>query len=295
MTGMQQPAVVVGSDGSWESHAAVRAATRLAALHGESLVVLAVSRSADSSLTGHRAAQDLARGRGVATATRAVELAHETDSTVPVEAVVLTDLEDPVLRSVASRASRLVVGGHGAGGQSAFSLGSVSEALMRQIPRPVLVPASSRTTKRLRTTSGAAPVPKVLVGYRPSIDPAHLLTLAAEEAEVRGTVLRVLTSVPGRGDVAEVQHAVWEAIRADGACAHVAAEVEVVREPPEDLLHGEPRDGDLLVVGTRGGGTLAGLVRGSVARSVLDHPPCDVLVVPPSVLAVAPSSHATAG
>ena len=295
MTGMQQPAVVVGSDGSWESQAAVRAATRLAALHGESLVVVAVSRPHDSSLGGHRSAQDVARGRGVATATQAVELAHATDPTVSVEAVVLTDLEDPVLRSVAARASRLVVGGHGAGGQSAFSLGSVSEGLMRQIPRPVLVTATSRGTRKLRTTSGAVPVPKVLVGFRPGIDPAHLLTLAAEEAVVRGVVLRVLTSVPGRGDVAEVQHAVWEAIRADATCVDVAAEVEVVREPPEDLLHGEPAEGDLLVVGTRGGGTLAGLVRGSVARGVLDDPPCDVLVVPPSVLAVPTRSHASTG
>ena len=120
---MQQPAVVVGTDGSWESHAAVRAATRLAALHGESLVVLAVSRPVDTSLTGHRAAPDAARGRGVATATRAVELAHETDSTVHVEAVVLTDLEDPVLKSVAARASRRVVGRPGAGGESAVTHG----------------------------------------------------------------------------------------------------------------------------------------------------------------------------
>ena len=292
---MQQPAVVVGSDGSWESQAAVRAATRLAALHGESLVVVAVSRPHDSSLGGHRSAQDAARGRGVATATQAVELAHATDPTVSVEAVVLTDLEDPVLRSVAARASRLVVGGHGAGGQSAFSLGSVSEGLMRQIPRPVLVTATSRGTRKLRTRTGAVPVPKVLVGFRPGIDPAHLLSLAAEEAVVRGVVLRVLTSVPGRGDVAEVQHAVWEAIRADATCADVAAEVEVVREPAEELLHGEPEETDLLVVGTRGGGTLAGLVRGSIARSVLDDPPCDVLVVPPSVLAVPTRSHASTG
>ena len=149
--------MVVGSDGSWESHAAVRAATRLAALHGEALVVLAVARLTDTSLTGHRTAQDAARGRGVATATRAVELAHETDSTVPVEAVVLTDLEDPVLHSVAARATRLVVGGHGAGGHSAFSLGTVSEALMRQIPRPILVTATSRGSRKLRTSSGAAP------------------------------------------------------------------------------------------------------------------------------------------
>ncbi|GAB3437454.1 hypothetical protein GCM10027517_08930 [Phycicoccus ginsengisoli] len=292
---MQQPAVVVGTDGSWESHAAVRAATRLAALHGEPLVVLAVSLPVDARLLDHRSAQDAARSRGVATATRAVELAHETDAMVPVEVVVLTDLEDPVLRSVGARASRLVVGGHGAGGQSAFSLGTVSEALTRLIPRPVLVTAGSRSPRSLRASAGGTPAPRVLVGYRPSVDPPHQLTLAAEEAAVRGVVLRVLTSVPGRGDVAEVQHAVWDAIRTDSACAEVACEVEVVREPPEELLHGEPRECDLLVVGTRGGGTLAGLVRGSVARSVLDDPPCDVLVVPPSVAAAPRTTHASAG
>ena len=38
---------------------------------------------------------------------------------------------------------------------------------------------------------------------------------------------------------------------------------------------------DVLVVGTRGGGTLAGLIHASVARGVLDGLPCEVIVVPP--------------
>jgi nucleotide-binding universal stress UspA family protein len=51
---------------------------------------------------------------------------------------------------------------------------------------------------------------------------------------------------------------------------------------------------DLLVVGTRGGGTLAGLVQGSVARGVLDGLLCDVIVVPPGAreAADAPSGDA---
>jgi hypothetical protein len=36
-------------------------------------------------------------------------------------------------------------------------------------------------------------------------------------------------------------------------------------------------------VGTRGGGTLAGLVRGSVARDLLDTAACDVLILPARV------------
>lgn len=53
---------------------------------------------------------------------------------------------------------------------------------------------------------------------------------------------------------------------------------------PVSALLGAASPGDLLVVGTRGGGTLAGLVPGSVARSLLVAGRHDVMIVrPPGV------------
>ena len=50
---------------------------------------------------------------------------------------------------------------------------------------------------------------------------------------------------------------------------------------------------DLMVVGTRGEGRLAGLIAGSVCRGVLDAMPCDVMVVPPALVAAAAGATPT--
>jgi nucleotide-binding universal stress UspA family protein len=63
--------------------------------------------------------------------------------------------------------------------------------------------------------------------------------------------------------------------------ADVSSRVVVSVDEPVRALLAECGSDDLLVVGTRGEGRLAGLVRGSVARGVIDAGLCDVLVVPP--------------
>jgi nucleotide-binding universal stress UspA family protein len=50
--------------------------------------------------------------------------------------------------------------------------------------------------------------------------------------------------------------------------------------PVEVLLHAG-RDGDLLVVGSRGRGGLAGLLLGSVSQRCVERTTCPVVVVPP--------------
>ncbi len=55
------------------------------------------------------------------------------------------------------------------------------------------------------------------------------------------------------------------------------------------MVHGHPAEvllraaehADLLVIGSRGRGDLAGLVLGSVGHAVLHHAPCSVAVLPP--------------
>ena len=65
---------------------------------------------------------------------------------------------------------------------------------------------------------------------------------------------------------------------------HSLAKVVVDVDHPVAALLAHAGPHDLLVVGTEGGGRLAGLISGSVARGVLDGMPCDVLVVPPTAV-----------
>jgi len=47
---------------------------------------------------------------------------------------------------------------------------------------------------------------------------------------------------------------------------------------------------DLVVVGTRGHGRVAGMLLGSVTQSLLQVAPCPVVAVPPHVTAAAPAA-----
>jgi nucleotide-binding universal stress UspA family protein len=79
-----------------------------------------------------------------------------------------------------------------------------------------------------------------------------------------------------------------------GAAALVDAEIEAVSEEAEGLaiekraVEGSPAEAlarvaegaDLLVLGTKGHGGLAGLLIGSVTQSMAHHPPCPLVLVP---------------
>ncbi len=278
------PAVVVGCDGSWQSELAVEAATREAARRGVVLVLLAIA--SDRNISGGlsqvtlREAEALEEARGVAV--RAGVRAHRTDPTVRTETIVSL-IDSPQLADLGERAVLLVLGGHGARGQLAFSIGSVSADLTRVMPVPVLLPTMDRPHE-VAPRPAVERRPAVVVGVNGRSPDSQVLALAAEEARLRGCALVVVRALRAHeADAAErLRHAMQDAVEtvADplGVPHHV---VTVERAPVEALLEHCEHD-DLLVVGTRGGGRLAGLVRESVARGVLDVMPCDVLVAIPS-------------
>jgi len=277
--------VVAGCDGSWYSLRAVSVAVREAAARRAAVLLLAVARPTTASrLMELRAAEAAEVARAVAIVKRAASLARVADPTVLVETLVVTSAEDPRMTALADRAFLLVLGSHGGGGQSAFSLASTSDELVHRLRVPVLVPGAEQrlplpVTEQVRT--------RVKVGWRPETDHPDLLRLAAREAALRETGLEVVAASRGaaRDTVDQTQHAVWRALRAIPECAAVPVHVVVLEAPALTALLLGARPGDLVVVGTRGGGTLAGLVRDSVARGVLDDAPCDVLVLPSGVSA----------
>ena len=287
--------VVVGADGSWQSQRAVEAATREASRRGGTLLVLTVARGDGTAvgLAELRRLEESAVAAARAVSKRAVEAARATDSAVPVEAVVLTSLDAPELGAVLGRADLLVLGGHGRLGQAAFSLGSTSGELARRLRAPVLLPRID-APPRGPSVDRSAEVHLGLSGREPEGD---LVRLAAREAARRGASLRVIRAVPSSHPGEGLQHEVeevWETVRGVAAAASVPCQVEVVQDDPVTALLARCAPDDLLVVGTRGGGTLAGLVQGSVARGVLDGLLCDVIVVPPGARDVAKAPSASA-
>ncbi|MFN8188624.1 MAG: universal stress protein [Gaiellales bacterium] len=147
---------------------------------------------------------------------------------------------------------------------------------------------------------------QIVVGVDGSAGSLEALRFALREAAVRGCSVTVLSAFrlplveapdpfllavpvgPGSSFV-EVQEAVErEAERllddALAATADEANRVEVERrvveaDPARALLDGSG-DADLLVVGARGHGGLAGLLLGSVADQLVRHSSCPVVVVP---------------
>lgn len=150
---------------------------------------------------------------------------------------------------------------------------------------------------------------RVVVGVDDSPAARAALALAAQEAAWRGAELHVISTwsmpgghtshakVPGPLRDACVEEAralaerlVGEVLGSDQPMPVVVA----VGEPPaaRALVEAGER-ADLLVVGSRSRGRLAGLVAGSVSAEVLHHARCPVTVVPGSGRRRDPRNHQT--
>jgi nucleotide-binding universal stress UspA family protein len=292
-------AVVVGCDGSWESERAVVAGTHEAALRGCALVLVCVAddRAVEQATLSRipeveRDAIQAAR----LVVDRAESIARATEPSVDTELLTPLGSDSPELADLRSRAVMLVLGGHGAHGQVAFSLGTISAELTRLLPCPVLVPRLDRWS----TAAHTGRAPSVLLGLDEGPAGRAIAALAVAEANLRECPLVVVTATAPHareveGVLREEWERAWSRIRTIPGAEDVQLRVVVARDDAATALITEANEDDIMVVGTRGGGTLAGLVSGSVARSVLDALPCDVLVVPPSALSAANDDGAPTG
>ena len=98
---------------------------------------------------------------------------------------------------------------------------------------------------------------------------------------IPSTMLSAMAGVPTVAeDFATAQRdAVWQRMAPILEGAEVNR-VDLEGYPPDALVaHAEAVSADLIVVGSRGRGDLASLLLGSTSHRVVNHAPCDVLVV----------------
>ena len=177
----------------------------------------------------------------------------------------------------------IVVGASSRGGAAAFWLGSTPRHVVRRSPCPVVV---------VRGSASRGHPDRVVVGVDGSPASERALQWAGDEADRHGVPLLVVhgwvypylavdtTSSQAR-DLTNVDAACLLEAAVESARERCATEVtgELVESGPATALLETVRDGNLLVMGSRGRGALAANLFGSTVNTVLDRCMVPVVVV----------------
>lgn len=185
---------------------------------------------------------------------------------------------DALLRAAREDAMLTVVGTRGLGGFDALRLGSVSRQLVDHARHPVTVVPGTTPVDPPRLAT-------IVVGTDGSDEATRALRTAADLATAAGARLRVVHAAGESAGDRELDRArerlpdwCWP-LRADG----VEHDAVVVAGDPRTAVLADARehDADLVVVGSRGRGTVTSLLLGSVATSLVEQSRVPVTVVPP--------------
>ena len=285
--------VLVGVDGSPESLAAVDWAVARAECQGWRVHILcaySLPSFTTASLDGGYAALDDSAIRSGAQAVIDEAVERVKKSGVAVTSSLETGDPAGVLVDLSEEATLAVVGTRGGGGFADRLLGTVSSALPAHAKCPVVVVPRHTSGKKF------TPVERIVVGIDGTDQPSCALKKSIAEARVWGARVTAVSAVPiaaGPSVMAwtptGVDHSALLAQVRDGMDAAIEAalggdDLRVSRHALDgsapSLLIEFSTAVDLIVVGTRGRGGLAGVLLGSTSQTVLHHSTCPVMVVP---------------
>ncbi|WP_324191198.1 universal stress protein [Nocardia beijingensis] len=277
--------VVVGVDGSAASLAAVRwaaatAARREAPLHlvhaiGVPAHALPVIGSMLFDISAYRKTGESALDEGR-------RIVRESDG-LPAQIKVQTflDLPSPVaaLAARSAAAQLIVIGARGMDPLERVLFGSVGVGLIKHVDCPVAVaPAAAATMP----PSSHAPV---LVGVDGSPCSARAVGLALDEAASRKVGLVAVTTWSDRNGEPTAQRRAEVLLEQSvasfaGEYPDVCVDRVVIEGRPAQRLLDASRHAQLVVLGSRGRGEVAGATLGSVSHAVLQASRIPVLIAP---------------
>lgn len=274
MSHPDQADVVVGADGSPAADNAVRWAAREAVRRQATLhIVYAIGVPTDVGPTFDYAPIDseTCRRAGRRTTGAAEDLALEAAASwgrLEVTSSVVDTAPIPLLRDTSDGAQLLVVGTRGHGALRRGLLGSVSTSLARHAHCPVAV---------IPTHHPDIETGPVVVGIDGSPASLHALELACQAAVLRTTGLVAVHTWSETGHYRsreELQDQAEELVHTSLAeyrekYPELPIETVVQEQRPVRALLEASSDAQLIVMGSRGRGSLAGMTLGSVSHEVL--------------------------
>ena len=278
--------VVVGVDGSSSALDAVRWAAREAARRGTSLrLVSAFSWHESRHIGAHGHYREVMLSRTRDAVSEAAGTAAQAAPGIDIAERVVDGFPVPRLVAASRHAGLVVIGDRGLGGFSSLLVGSVAIGLSAHAECPVVV-------ARGELSLGIGPV---VVGVDGSPLSEAALAFAFQAADARGVPLVAVHAwTDSVLDAAVVPLLGWDAIEtveqlllaerlAGWGEKYPDVEVRrvVARDRPAHALIEQAVAAQLVVVGSHGRGSAAGLVLGSVSHAVLHHSPCPVAVVRP--------------
>jgi nucleotide-binding universal stress UspA family protein len=282
--GQSGRAVVVGVDGSRNALRAVRwAAAEAARRHAPLRLVTACPGRHADDVAEHRS-RDIVLGQATGALVEAAHVAERVQQGLAVQRQLVAGPPVPVLHAHARKAQLVVVGDRGRGGVGGWPLGSVAAALGRCAVCPVVV---------VRGEDGPRdPARPVVVGVDGTSTSDAAVAFAFAAAAARAVELVAVhtwwelldTIAPYAGsDAIEAREREVLDERLAGWCGKypdVPVRRLVQRDLPAHALTELSREAQLVVVGSRRRGWLAGMVLGSVSQTLLHRAHCPVAVVP---------------
>jgi nucleotide-binding universal stress UspA family protein len=275
--------IVVGCDGSAESRDAVVLASALAKARGADLSLLSVYPASSLPYTGE---SDRAMFRHHALAL----LRRERDELAPgafVDAVADRSVPHALVNHAAKwHSSTIVIGSDPSAPEGRAAIGRHGRQLLYAAPCSVVI-------ARRGLEADGAQLRRIGLGYDGGVESEAALDVAAQMAADAGGRL-IVRSVVDNGFPSYIAHHLkglktgWEDERkgilaqAQDAVSRlgVATEVSATIGDPGMELRKLSETVDLIIVGSRRWGTLAGLVAGSVGETLVSDSGCSVLIVP---------------
>lgn len=296
-----EDAILVAADGSEPSNHAVGWAANEARRRGATLFVVHVFPSDFRGPESDRAAIQTAVERLLTTA---ADRARQVLGEAAVRQELLDGPTDEALVARSKDFSLLVVGSRGHGGFATLLLGSTSAnlashahcpvAVVRGTPGESALPDSATEDPPATGTTQEGPI-AVGVDKSPWTEPAlgfafaraaergvHVLAVAAWQPPTAYGAYAAIELMPSESDDIErdVQHSLSEALEPwQRRYPEVEVEQRTVTGHAVTALVEASQEAQFLVVGSRGRGTLKGMLLGSVSHGALHHARSTIIVV----------------